>query len=279
MYDFYFGDLARIEKDPLSLLLAVKRMLPRWANGIPDSQFVAIYNLLDSFNPAPLERGKMPVLMETGSGASTIVLAYFAIRWKTRLYSWDSSGSKLSYLRGVLTETLFNVYRDCNPNATWNAVAYASTSPHAGIPMLSELGEQVCFAFFDSDHTWNTLGAELDATLSLLAPEAIVALDDATYAFTHVNTAYVNMIRAKQGLKPAQIADNEGASFKERTERVLVNRCAHVTDLEGGTFPDQAQDDIFWRYYDLDRKNMYALGMEQLENLKQRFAAWRIVRD
>ena len=46
MYDFYFGTRDHIRKDPRKFLLAIKRMLPRWCNSIPDSEYLALYDCL-----------------------------------------------------------------------------------------------------------------------------------------------------------------------------------------------------------------------------------------
>jgi hypothetical protein len=47
MYDFYFTNFKNIKKDPEKFLIFVKRLLPRWANGIPDSECIAIYKILE----------------------------------------------------------------------------------------------------------------------------------------------------------------------------------------------------------------------------------------
>ena len=46
MYDFYFDSKSKIIKNPESFLLFVKKLLPRWLNGIPDSECLAIFRLL-----------------------------------------------------------------------------------------------------------------------------------------------------------------------------------------------------------------------------------------
>ena len=46
MYDFYFGTKQKIENNQEEFLVFVKRLLPRWINGIPDSECVAIYRIL-----------------------------------------------------------------------------------------------------------------------------------------------------------------------------------------------------------------------------------------
>ena len=76
MYDFYFGTNEEIDRDPKRYLLAIKRMLPRWCNSIPDSEYMALYDAIYD-----LSLPEHPVFVETGSGASTIVLCYFAVNY------------------------------------------------------------------------------------------------------------------------------------------------------------------------------------------------------
>ena len=67
MYDFQLGSPQQIAKDEIQFLVAVKRMLPRWLNSIPDSEFVALCELADA---AGSRRGKEnSVFVETGVGA------------------------------------------------------------------------------------------------------------------------------------------------------------------------------------------------------------------
>ena len=48
MYDFSYSNLKEIKKNPEDYLIFVKRLLPRWVNGIPDSECIAIFNVLKS---------------------------------------------------------------------------------------------------------------------------------------------------------------------------------------------------------------------------------------
>ncbi len=45
MYDFWFGSRDEICANEERYLLFVKRMLPRWSNSIPDSEYLAIHLL------------------------------------------------------------------------------------------------------------------------------------------------------------------------------------------------------------------------------------------
>ena len=277
MYDFYFGTREDIERDPQKWLLSIKRMLPRWPNGIPDSEYLAVYDLLDALEKKEnFSKNKRMVLVETGSGSSTIVLLYFALKWDIELYTWDISGSKLAYLRGLLTDTLFRYYTDRNIFNHWKYVAFDSKSKYVGIPMLSELNKEVCACFFDSDHTWDNLRAEVSAVCPLMINAGIIAIDDGNYRYKRVNTAYVNMIRTKLGLKQVNIENNKSAPFWQEVENYLKGQFSHVENLNGGSYRKTFKNDIFWSYYRADRQHMADLGMEKLNELAHRFDAWKV---
>jgi len=253
--------------------------LPRHLNGIPDSEFEALYNLLiqlelsDGFNP------DKKVLIETGCGASTIILLYFSIRWNVQLYSWDISGDKVSYLRGILNDTLFRYFYNLNIFAHWKYVAFSSVSKFAGITILKELNKEVIFSFFDSDHTWTNLHKELNELCMVISDKSIVCIDDANYHYEFYNTAYIDMVRTKLGLSCSIIENNDmRESFAEKTELFLVNNFSNVMNLKGGTYPANCLNDLFWSYYQSDRENMETLGMEKMHALRDRFAAWSVVK-
>ncbi len=46
MFDFHFGTRDEIIKNDEEFVLFTKRMLPRWINGIPDSECFALYRIL-----------------------------------------------------------------------------------------------------------------------------------------------------------------------------------------------------------------------------------------
>lgn len=279
MYDFFLGSSQDIDQDPKTWLLTIKRMLPRWPNGIPDSEFLALFDLLNEYDfEAACHAGKRPVLIETGSGVSTVVLLYFACKWNTSLYTWDISSTKLAYLRGVVNDTIFRHFLEKNMFNHWKYIPYSSIDPHVGISILGEIATGVCAAFYDSDHTWDNLGKEINATVPFFCDEAIVAIDDANYTYKHTNTAYVNMIRTKLGLPSVALQNNESMTFWKETEVLLKKHFRKVENLSGGSYRENYKNDLFWTYYSSDRNNMNRLGMEKMENLAHRFEAWRLSR-
>ena len=280
MYDFYFGTKDQIEKDPRTWLLTIKRMLPRWPNGIPDSEYLALFDILqESEKDHFLNLARNSILVETGSGASTIVLLYFALKWDTELYTWDISGNKLAYIRGVLNDTLFRIFRGKNLFNHWKYIAYETKSKYVGIPILKELGKKVCACFLDSEHTWENLKSELAQLSPILINGAIVAIDDGNYRYKHTNTAYVNMMRSKLGIKPIDdIESNLCRPFWIEVENFLNKKFKNIENLNGGSYRKNYKKDLFWAYYKADRKSMADLGMEKTEDLDHRFDAWRVRR-
>ena len=74
MYDFYFGSKEEIEKDNHKYLLSIKRMMPKWMNSIPDSEFLALGDIAKKI------KSKKSVFVETGCGASTLILLFYAMK-------------------------------------------------------------------------------------------------------------------------------------------------------------------------------------------------------
>ncbi|HCN07119.1 MAG TPA: hypothetical protein DIT01_04235 [Lentisphaeria bacterium] len=270
MYDFYFGTPAEIEADEEGFLLGVKRLLPRWVNSIPDSEYLALHQLFEKHC-----RKQRPVLVETGVGASTIALLHSAMKYDGVLYSWDIANPKGAELRNICTDTLEQHHRKSIWDH-WRFVAYSSLSEYLGIPILRELDEQVDFCFLDSEHTWCTLRGELEYLKDVLAPNAIVTIDDANYDYDHVNIAYVNMFRKKLDLAPVDgQANNSCRGFGVETEALLQEHFDTVNHLDHG-YSDSWETDLFYAWYNNSRKPMLEDGMEKQDKLAERFRAWKI---
>jgi len=271
MYDFYFGSREEIDDDPKKYLLTIKRMLPRWCNSIPDSEYLALYDILLDAKLPP-----KPVLVETGSGASTIVLCYFALKTGGELYTWDISGAKLFYLRSVLNDTLMRNFTDKNLSNHWKHIAFDSTSKFAGINMLGELGKKVSACFLDSQHTLDVLMTELKSVCEVFNDSGVIAIDDGNYSYKFQNTAYINMLRKKCDLPPiSDPSDNIGRHFWQEVGDNLKDKFRTVEYIED-SYKKTYQSDIFWSYYKNDRKTMAGLAMEKTDDLEHRFDAWKI---
>ena len=274
MYDFYFGSKEEIFKNEKDYLLTVKRMMPRWCNSIPDSEFLAIYDDLSSSEICnPNSNG---VIVETGSGASTIVLSYFAFKYKKKIYTWDLNQNKLSYLRSIICDTHQRLFQTIL-HEHWIYIGYLSTSKDLGIPILGELNKKIDYGFFDSEHTAEVLRPEIELSLEHANNKAIFAFDDANYNYKYKNVSYVNVFRKKMGLPFIETtSDNIGDPFYILAEGTIKKKFPQATKISD-SYKKSFKDDLFWKYFSNDRNIMGSLGMEKLDELEHRYDSYRIV--
>ena len=90
MYDFSYKNINKVKKDPYFVF--VKRLLPRWINGIPDSECIAIFETLDLLRK---EKKSKLFLAETGCGASTIAMFLHCSLYGGKMFSWDTNANKV----------------------------------------------------------------------------------------------------------------------------------------------------------------------------------------
>lgn len=269
MYDFHFGSKKDIQDNQEEFLIFVKRLLPRWINGIPDSECLAIYRALNQIET------KNPILIETGCGASTIAMFLFCTLNNGKMYSWDTNGSKGSFLKSVISEAI------CRPLGKnvydyWDFVGFDSTSPHVGIQVLSELKKKADFGFFDSWHTLDHLIKEIKCFEKIAKDNFYIALDDAYYTKKSENYSYLNMIRNKLGLKAVlEPEDNKCDPFYKEIEKYLIEKYDYVDKIDDD-YKNNYSNDIFFEYYATDRKTMGKVGMEEKDSLDHRFDIWFI---
>ena len=197
MYDLYFENKQNIKKNPEEFLIFVKRLLPRWTNGIPDSECIAIFKVLKLLKQ---KKKKKLTLLETGTGASTIAMFLHCALFGGKMYSWDANLSKGSFIRSVMSESMGKVL-GVDVNKIFTFIPYNSVDKHVGIRVLKELNQKADFCFFDSLHTLNHVMLELKEFEIVTSSKFIAAFDDAYYTKKHSNDSYINMLRTKLGLK------------------------------------------------------------------------------
>jgi cephalosporin hydroxylase len=272
MYDFYYGTKEEILNNEEEYLLFLKRLLPRWVNGIPDSEYIALFNVLKNLN----SNETPPNLVETGSGASSLVMFYYAATRGGHLYSWDTNGSKSSFLRNIVNDTICKSF-ELPLHKFWSNINFMSTNPYMGLGVLKELNVKVDFCMLDSYHTLNNVIGELELLSPSFNSTAYVALDDANYTNKYENFSYINMFRKKLGLSTVQEPeDNKCEQYHIEAEKFLQNDF-HISRVSD-TYKDNYKDDIFFPYYSADKKVMNTVGMEKLDNLEHRFDAFEIKR-
>ena len=272
MFDFFYGSKEDIYENPEDFLVFVKHLLPRWVNGIPDSEFIAMYRIINNFSKAE----KPQIAVETGCGASSLILFFNAVNTNGKLYSWDTNGSKLSYLRAVINEAIC-IPLEINVNEYWQTISFDSTSEIAGISMLRDMGVSPNIGFFDSYHSWSHLKKEVSRFLAIQSDsDKLVMIDDAYYNAIFENYAYGNMIRRKVGLPPISEPEvNRGATFQTRFEDEFSGDLYSI-EVASSDLEKLVEDDLFFSYYSADRRSMNSMAMEDASKLGSRLAAWTV---
>jgi hypothetical protein len=269
MYDFYFSDKKNIMNRLEDFLIFCKRLLPRWANGIPDSECIALWRLL---NTLQVDR---PILIETGSGASSLALFLYAAVNDGKVFSWDTNASKGSYLRTVVSESMCKIL-EVDLHKIWTFISFNSIDPHVGIKVIKEMGYTADLGFFDSWHILDHLVEEIECFEEVSSSHFVLAIDDAYYTNKHYNYGYINMIRTKLGLPMLEEPkSNLCRPFYEEVEERLRQRHPVVEKISDD-YKQLYMTDIFFKYYEGDREFINQIGMEDRSKLEHRFDAWKV---
>ena len=270
MYDYNFDVNGNPKKKPEEFLIFVKRLLPRWANGIPDSECIAIFKVLKLLNQ---ENKKQLTLLETGSGASTLAMFLYCALFGGKMYSWDTNASKGSFLRSVISESIGRIL-SVDVNKIWTFIPFNSVDPHIGIRVLKELNKKADFCFFDSWHTLNHVMFELKEFETVASSKFVLAFDDAYYTKKHSNYSYINMLRSKLSLKKiGEPGNNVSKPFYIEIEKYLHTKYKKVSKIKD-YYKHNYKKDIFFKYFSADRKFMNKMGMEEKNKLMHRFDAF-----
>ena len=268
MYDYYFGDKKEINKNEDRYLLSIKRMFPKWINSIPDTEFLALGNIAKS-----IKKNK-PIFVETGSGASSLVLCYYAMKSNGKLYTWDINPEKTSHLRSAFNETIArDLKKDINKH--WITINSSSISKYTGLSIIGELKHKINLFFQDSEHVLDTVLGEVNLISSHLDNDSYVCIDDANYRFKSINTGYINIIRKKLGLKKITITNNESYYFYKEVEKYLKNNFKKIIKIND-SFKKDYKNDIYFKYFENEFKYTTKFKMHNNNLIKHRFDVWQI---
>ena len=270
MYDYNFDAKGNPKKNPEKFLIFVKRLLPRWVNGIPDSECIAIFRILKLLKQ---KKKKKLVLLETGCGASTLAMFLHCALYGGTMYSWDINGSRGSFIKSVILESMGKALR-VDVNKIWNFIACNSLDPHAGVRVIKELNKKADFGFFDSWHTLNHVMDELKIFETVASAKFIAAFDDAYYTKRHTNDDYINMLRHKLNLKKIKEPKNNVCKpLSIEVENYLKTKYKKVVKIDG-SYKTNCRNDIFFDYFIFDRKFGLKLGWEKDNERIQNFAVF-----
>ena len=80
MFDYIYSKKKNILKNPEKFIIFVKRLLPKYANYLPDSAAISLYREIKKL------KGENNLIIEAGVGASTIVLFIASYIYKKKTF-------------------------------------------------------------------------------------------------------------------------------------------------------------------------------------------------
>ena len=275
MYNFIYGPKKHILKNPIDFLIFVKRLLPKYANSLPDTGVVTLFQQVKRI------KGNSNSMVETGVGASTLALFLSAYLFKKKLYSFDHNPDKISLIRSVINEAI------CTPlnikiSDYWLPIPSDSTDKFTGISCLKEFDTNFDFGFFDSAHSLEILTKEISSFYKIAKKKFILGIDDGekkNNRYFHYD--FVNMVRSKINLKKIKNTnDNKCDYFYREVHKYLIKKSKKVKKLPT-FFEKNFEKDLYFNFFgnDIsyealdDKKNIknfeYKNIFKEMSNLKK----------
>jgi len=246
MFDYIYNNKKNILKNPEKFIIFVKRLLPKYANSLPDSAAISIFREIKKL------KGANNLIVETGVGSSTIVLFIASYIYKKKLFTFDINPDKISLIRQVINDAICRPLK-ANIFDYWIYVPSNSLDKYTGISSLKEFKKKPQFAFLDSSHSLEHLKKEVMAFTKIATEEFVLGIDDGN----HMNSkffslGYTNMIRHKMGLKKiSNPKQNESLSFFVEINNLLKKNFKSVKKLTT-FFQKNYQNDLWFNYFGAD---------------------------
>ena len=139
MFDYIYSEKKNILRNPEKFILFVKKLLPKYANSLPDSAAITLFREIKK-----LKKSNNNIIIETGVGASTIAMFVAAYIFKKKIYTFDINPDKIALIRQVINDAI------CRPLKIkifdyWTYVPTNRLDKYTGIPSLGELKNKTQF--------------------------------------------------------------------------------------------------------------------------------------
>ncbi len=262
MYNYIYGQKKEILNQPKNFLIFIKRLLPKYANSLPDSGAITLLDMVKKLG------NKKSSIIETGVGASTISLFLAAYLYNKKLYSFDHNPDKISLIRTVINESI------CAPlniksSDYWTPIASNSVDMHTGINCLSEFKENFNFGFFDSAHSLRFLLEEVSTFYKIANKNFILGIDDGEKINNRdFHFDFVNMIRTKINLKKIKNPkSNECNFFYKEINSFLKKNSMKVVKLKT-FFEKNLENDLYFNFFGNDTSYEAHEDKKNISNFK-----------
>ena len=261
MFDYIYNNKKNILKNPEKFIIFVKRLLPKYANSLPDSAAISIFREIKKL------KGANNLIVETWVGSSTIVLFIASYIYKKKLYTFDINPDKMLLIRQVINDAICKPLK-ANIFDYWTYVPSDSLDKYTGIPALKELKKKPQFAFLDSHHSLEHLKKEVMAFTKIASKEFILGMDDGHMKNRFFPFGFTNMIRYKIGLKKiSNPKQNISPPFFIEVNNLLKRNFKYIKKLET-FYQKNYQNDLWFNYFGVDINFDYKIDKRDIDDFK-----------
>ena len=185
MQSYIFGTKRHINKFKIEYLIFLKRLLPREFNSIPESLAITLFQ--------ETKKSKK-VILETGTGASTISLFLGCYFNKKKLITFDLNKERISYIKKFIQINICD-YLNININKYWISKNVNSVNYKKGI---NSLRVQPSLFFLDSNHNIDHIYKEINQCERIADNKFYMIFDDMNFIYENKNSKYLEMIKFKK---------------------------------------------------------------------------------
>jgi hypothetical protein len=243
MYDYVFGSKKYIKKYPEEFLIFTKHLLPRHCNSIPDSMAITLFREVKKI------KNTKSIILETGTGASTMALFLACYLNKTNFISYEISKSKVDLLKKILNQSMCK-YLKVNLNEVWKPIIQSSLSKTKGIPSITK---NVIFSYIDSNHNIDHIEKEILSVKKKIKKEGTFLFDDMNLQIQEKNFGLLEIINYKKTLKNFKIQKFQynKTILKEHFIPFLKKNFSKINEINS-YYKLNYKKDLYYKCYGID---------------------------
>ena len=243
MYDYVFGSKKYIKKYSEEFLIFVKHLLPRYCNSIPDSMAITIFREVRNI------KDKKAVILETGTGASTLALFLACYLNNTSFISYEINHEKVKLIKKILNQSMCK-YLKINLNKIWKPVVQSSLNKTKGIPSLKK---NVIFSYVDSDHNLKHIEKEILSIKNKIKTKGIFLFDDMNLQIQEKNFNFLETIKYKKILKNFKIQKFKSSKTTLRDHFIpFLKKNFHKINEMKTFYKSNYKKDLYYKNYGID---------------------------
>lgn len=260
MQSYIFGNKIDIKKNKLEYLIFLKRLLPREFNSIPESLAITLFE--------ETKKSKK-VILETGTGASTVALFLGCYFNKKKLITYEINKNRISFIKKFIQINICN-YLNINLSKYWISKNANSINAKKGIDNLKE---RPSLFYIDSNHNINHIYKEIEKCAKVADDNFYMIFDDMNFKYEKKNSKFIEMLNFKKKklkLKKRNLLFDKNKILKNYIYSFLIKKFKNVS-IQKSYFDLNYKSDIYNTLYGSDffYNHISEIRLKKINNKKK----------